>query len=102
MSMSNRDIRVCIIGGGPAGLCSLRHILSSSQDIQVALFEQQAGIGGVWNFTGSNFNLWDEKGNAFVFPMYSGLRYCTKYQEHLFEIKLKLRETMIKKSHKIY
>lgn len=73
--MPDYETRVCIIGGGPSGLCSLRHILSSARNIQVLLFEQQADIGGVWNYGGSEIKVWDEKGNPLVFPMYSGLRY---------------------------
>jgi len=68
------DLRVCIIGAGPSGLCSLRNVLSSSKSINVTLFEQQDDIGGLWNYTGAEVKLLDVNGNAVIFPMYNDLR----------------------------
>ncbi|ODN04095.1 Flavin-containing monooxygenase FMO GS-OX1 [Orchesella cincta] len=63
------DLRVCIIGAGPSGLCSLRNVLASSKNIGVTLFEQQEDIGGLWNYSGAEVKLWDSNGNPLVFPI---------------------------------
>lgn len=41
--------RVCIIGGGPAGLVSLKNILSSD-NLTGTLYEKGDDVGGVWNY----------------------------------------------------
>lgn len=40
---------VCIIGGGPAGLVSLKTVLQSS-NLTGTLFEQKDDVGGVWHY----------------------------------------------------
>lgn len=42
---------VCIVGGGPAGLVTLRRVLDSPALIGT-IFEQKDDIGGLWNYTG--------------------------------------------------
>ncbi|CAG7825857.1 unnamed protein product [Allacma fusca] len=43
-------MKVCVIGGGAAGLTALRH-LSSSAGITPTLYEQSEHVGGVWGYT---------------------------------------------------
>jgi cation diffusion facilitator CzcD-associated flavoprotein CzcO len=48
--MENRKKkRVCIIGGGAAGLVTLRHVKESGT-LSGTLFEMSGNIGGVWIF----------------------------------------------------
>lgn len=42
---------VCIVGGGPAGLVTLRRVLDSST-LTGTIFEQKDDIGGLWNYKG--------------------------------------------------
>ncbi|XP_034948072.1 flavin-containing monooxygenase FMO GS-OX-like 4 [Chelonus insularis] len=44
-------IRVCVIGAGAAGLCSVRHLASDLQKFEPAVFEQCDVIGGTWVYT---------------------------------------------------
>ncbi|KAG9037815.1 hypothetical protein FRB95_004102 [Tulasnella sp. JGI-2019a] len=41
--------RVVVIGGGPAGLASLRVFAESKESWELTLFEARQDIGGVWN-----------------------------------------------------
>ncbi|KFB45947.1 hypothetical protein ZHAS_00013913 [Anopheles sinensis] len=43
--------RYCIIGAGPAGLCTARHALALDDNPEVTVFEQTQQIGGLWNYT---------------------------------------------------
>ncbi len=40
---------VCIIGGGPAGLVSLKSVLQSDH-LTGTLFEQKDDVGGLWHY----------------------------------------------------
>lgn len=40
---------MCIIGGGPAGLVSLKTVLQSSH-LTGTLFEQKDDVGGIWHY----------------------------------------------------
>eukprot|EP00117_Sycon_ciliatum_P033761 scpid92845/ scgid1739/ len=40
--------RVAIIGAGVAGICSCRHLAGRPELFDVVVYEQSAGIGGVW------------------------------------------------------
>ncbi|RYO78273.1 hypothetical protein DL762_008783 [Monosporascus cannonballus] len=46
------DIRkIAIIGAGPSGLAAAKHLLAVGAFAQVDVFEQQAEVGGVWNYS---------------------------------------------------
>ena len=46
------DIRkICIIGSGPSGLAAAKHLLAENSFDTIDILEQQAEIGGVWNYT---------------------------------------------------
>ena len=45
--------RVCVIGAGPAGLISLRHLVSRPDDFEVVAFEQMSKVGGQWLYSES-------------------------------------------------
>lgn len=43
--------RVCIIGAGPAGLAASKHLVAENSFDTIDIYEQQAEVGGVWNYT---------------------------------------------------
>lgn len=43
--------KICIIGAGPTGLAVAKHLLAEKAFDTIDIFEQQAEIGGVWNYT---------------------------------------------------
>ncbi|KAL8909023.1 MAG: hypothetical protein Q9207_000474 [Kuettlingeria erythrocarpa] len=43
--------KVAIIGAGPAGVTTAKHLLSEKHFSTIDVFEQQASTGGVWNYT---------------------------------------------------
>ncbi|KAL8915901.1 MAG: hypothetical protein Q9172_006576 [Xanthocarpia lactea] len=46
------DVRkVAIVGGGPAGIATAKHLLAERHFEVVDIFEQQANTGGVWNYS---------------------------------------------------
>ena len=45
--MQNHHLKLAIIGAGPAGLVSTRH-LSQSPNLQITVFEANKDIGGLW------------------------------------------------------
>ncbi|KAL8711452.1 MAG: hypothetical protein Q9220_004110 [cf. Caloplaca sp. 1 TL-2023] len=42
---------VAIIGAGPAGIATAKHLLAEQHFNVIDVFEQQADVGGVWNYT---------------------------------------------------
>lgn len=50
---SRRRTRVAVIGAGPAGTAALRafHYAREHERCEVVCFEQQADLGGLWNFS---------------------------------------------------
>lgn len=63
--------RVGIIGAGPAGIAALRRLAQA--DMEVVCFEQNATIGGIWNYTESTGK--DEMGVPLHAFIYRDLRY---------------------------
>lgn len=52
--MSTTKLRVAVIGGGPAGLVTLKHLLEANKafpgaNIEARLFEAHDGVGGVFD-----------------------------------------------------
>ncbi|CAG8961392.1 hypothetical protein HYFRA_00013340 [Hymenoscyphus fraxineus] len=43
--------KVAIIGAGPTGLAAAKYLLAEKCFPQIDIFEQQAEVGGVWNYT---------------------------------------------------
>ncbi len=51
-SLSNSKAKVAVIGGGPAGLCALKHMLNDYGDVlEPVAFERGERIGGQWAYT---------------------------------------------------
>ncbi|KAI4257017.1 MAG: hypothetical protein LQ352_001845 [Teloschistes flavicans] len=48
--MSHRIHRVAVIGAGPAGVATAKHLLAEKIFETIDVFEQQASTGGVWNY----------------------------------------------------
>lgn len=46
--------RIVVIGGGPAGLATLRSLTERGQFDKVALLERRDNVGGVWYVTPFN------------------------------------------------
>lgn len=42
--------RVAIVGAGPSGLAAAKYLTAQAAYDQVTIFEQQAEVGGVWNY----------------------------------------------------
>ncbi|CZT50833.1 related to flavin-containing monooxygenase [Rhynchosporium secalis] len=45
--------RIAIIGAGPAGLAATKYLLAEKSFDTIDVYEQQAEVGGVWNYTPS-------------------------------------------------
>ncbi|KAI9715413.1 MAG: hypothetical protein M1828_000873 [Chrysothrix sp. TS-e1954] len=43
--------RICIVGGGPAGVAALKYLLAEQRFRHVVAYEQRATVGGVWNYS---------------------------------------------------
>src|SRR6187402_3660957 len=43
--------RVAIIGAGPSGLAAAKYLLAENAFETIDILEQQAEVGGVWNYT---------------------------------------------------
>lgn len=68
--MSQRKLKIGIIGAGVGGLCTAKYAIESGHS--VVLFEQTSTIGGTWNYT-DNVGV-DEFGLEIHTSMYHGLR----------------------------
>lgn len=67
---SNKNIRVCVIGAGTAGLSALKNSLQCN--LEVVCFEQGKQIGGTWVYEDPKPNITtDEEVHS---SMYQGLR----------------------------
>lgn len=50
--MTSFNVRsIAIIGAGPAGLASAKYLIQQRAFQRVVIFEQQAEVGGVWNYS---------------------------------------------------
>ncbi|RYP77172.1 hypothetical protein DL769_003482 [Monosporascus sp. CRB-8-3] len=43
--------KIAIVGAGPSGLAAAKHLLAVGAFAQIDVFEQQAEVGGVWNYS---------------------------------------------------
>ena len=64
-------VDVAVVGGGPAGISACLE-LSKSSDLDIALFESEAELGGIPRITHIYFGLRDRK------RIYTGLAYARK------------------------
>ena len=64
--------RVCIIGAGPRGLVTCRH-LSQMKNLEVVVFESKEEVGGLWFYQEANT----------VDPKFDRLKYVDNYY-HLY------------------
>ncbi|XP_020300440.1 flavin-containing monooxygenase FMO GS-OX-like 4 [Pseudomyrmex gracilis] len=71
--MADREekIKVCVIGGGAAGLCAVRHLAANSK-FETTAYEQTNEVGGTWVYT-EQVGL-DENGLPIHSSMYRNLR----------------------------
>ncbi|KAJ9595620.1 hypothetical protein L9F63_013196, partial [Diploptera punctata] len=65
-------IRVAVIGGGAAGLCAGRHLVSDPQHFEFKIFEQWNEVGGTWCYTEMTGT--DEYGVPIHSSMYRNLK----------------------------
>ena len=49
--MASQKTRVAVIGAGPAGLCTLKHLAQSPNDYEIVAFERNFWPGGLWVYT---------------------------------------------------
>lgn len=84
--MSDKKIKVCVIGAGAAGLCAARHLAANSQEFEFTVFEKSSDIGGTWIYT-DNIGV-DDNGLPIHSSMYKNLRFGLfnffKFQIYLF------------------
>lgn len=65
-------IRVAVIGGGAAGLCMARYLVSRPELFSPVVFEQTGSIGGTWVYTEKTGK--DSNGLPIYSSMYDNLR----------------------------
>lgn len=45
-------MKICVVGGGAAGLCAARHISKYEDRVdQLVVYEASDQVGGTWNYT---------------------------------------------------
>ena len=44
-------LKIAIVGAGPSGLCSARHLTTSARNFQVRVFEKGSKVGGTWVYS---------------------------------------------------
>lgn len=59
------QLRVAVVGAGPAGLCAARHLIA--EGIQAEVYEQCPDIGGTWVYTE------ETAGGPHIIPLHSSL-----------------------------
>lgn len=68
-----RKMRVCVVGGGAAGLCALRHFAANSNEFEIEAFEKMEQIGGTWIYNEKTG--FDVQGLPIHSSMYRDLRF---------------------------
>lgn len=63
-------MRVCVVGGGTAGLCAAKYAKEANFD--VTLYEKTEKVGGVWVYT--DCKTFDKNGLEVHSSLYKGLR----------------------------
>ena len=62
---------MCVIGGGAAGLVTLRHLLAQPDKFQAVAFELTGSIGGTWAYTENTDT--DDNGQPVLVSMYKNM-----------------------------
>lgn len=62
----SRQVKLCVVGAGPAGLCAARHFCRLPRFFTVNVIERTERVGGVWTNP-------DEKNTA-DFQLYVSVR----------------------------
>ena len=70
--MSEKLVRVCIIGAGGAGLAAVRHLTSQLDIFDVSVFEQASSVGGTWVYNEKTGT--DERGLPIFSSIYKNLK----------------------------
>jgi cation diffusion facilitator CzcD-associated flavoprotein CzcO len=65
--------RICVIGGGAAGLVAISKLLQS-KNFEIQCFEQKSALGGVWDYseTDQDFNIANH--DSSINPIYPSLK----------------------------
>lgn len=72
--IKNRPLRICIIGGGPAGLSTLYALTNTSGlNVDPVLFDKQSDFGGTWIFNSQVGIDYDRGGGCIPSAMYADL-----------------------------
>ncbi|XP_032684627.1 flavin-containing monooxygenase FMO GS-OX-like 2 isoform X2 [Odontomachus brunneus] len=71
MADQTAKIKICVVGGGAAGLCAIRHLVGNSK-FDITAYEQTNEIGGTWVYV-EQVGL-DENGLPIHSSMYQNLR----------------------------
>lgn len=79
-------MKFAVIGAGLAGICAVKHIVTTQRNQDVTVFEKSNTIGGTWVYTDSVDT--DEYGMAIHSSMYQGLKYISfiKFYANVFLI----------------
>lgn len=62
-------LKIAIIGAGPSGLCSARHLTAMPGGVNVKIYEQGTQVGGTWIYTAER-----DESNGVHSSMYKNLR----------------------------
>lgn len=65
--------RVCVIGVGPSGLISVKHLADHPDEFETVAFERNSDVGGLWIYTDDTGI--DEHGLPVHSSVYKDLRY---------------------------
>lgn len=76
--MASEKKRIAVIGAGPAGLCTLKHLSQSSQDYEIVAFERNFWPGGLWVYTDMTGS--DEYGVPIHSAMYKKLKLVCNHE----------------------
>lgn len=91
--MASEKKRIAVIGAGPAGLCTLKHLSQSSEDYEIVAFERNFWPGGLWVYTDMTGN--DEYGVPIHSAMYKKLKLVCNHEYFYIYLRLALHMIMV-------
>lgn len=71
--MNLQKKRICVIGGGAAGLCALRNFAAKKNNFELVAFEKTEQVGGTWVY--NEMTGLDSNNSPIHSSMYRDLRY---------------------------
>lgn len=74
-----KKMRICVIGGGAAGLCALRNFAANLNHFELVAYEKTYKIGGTWVYN-EKTGL-DSNGLKIHSSMYRDLRYVKLWRK---------------------